>query len=257
MARSLIDEIERDALAEQVAISTVLRKCLALGGQTGSQALRDWATRELNGYGPDDDLPEYRVIHAPLRLDGIAGNYQVRGQAVPPSSLPEVVREYVSERLELRQGVGEIAALTKQVDIKLMPSGGGDIARLMNAESSNPHQHVDSVYWAVAHPAMEGALDRIRTSLTVLVAELRATSERTDETPTAEAVNQAVHVVVTGKRSKVNVTTAQAQGGAASTAPPPDDAGESGFWTTGRRIGAFLVGFAGVAGAVFAGIRTF
>lgn len=259
MGGTLIDDIERDALDEQAAIPSVLRKCLALGGQTGSEALRDWATRELNGYGREDSLPEYRVIAAPLRLDGIAGNFRITGQALPPSSLPDVVREHVSERLELRQGVGEIAALARQSDIKLMPPGGGNIARLVNAENDNPYQHVDSVYWAVAHAAVEGVLDQIRTALTVLVAEVRATSGHEGRVPTADSVNHAVSVVVTGKRSKVSVTSAQAHSGTASIAAPtqPEGEDESAFWTTGRRIGAFLVGFAGVAGAVFAGIRTF
>lgn len=49
---SLIAEIERDALNERVAVATALRKCIVLGGKSGSEALRDWASRELKGYGP-------------------------------------------------------------------------------------------------------------------------------------------------------------------------------------------------------------
>lgn len=46
----LLDQIERDVLDENVSVATALRKCVALGGRSGSAALRDWATRELEGY---------------------------------------------------------------------------------------------------------------------------------------------------------------------------------------------------------------
>jgi hypothetical protein len=63
-------------------------------------------------------------------------------------------------------------------------------------------------------------------------------------------------VAVTGKRSSVTVTTAQANNGgranvmANETTPP-----ESGFWTRSRRIEAFLVGAATVVAAVIAVIE--
>ena len=31
---------------------------------SGSQALRDWATQELDGYYGSKDMPEYRVVQA-------------------------------------------------------------------------------------------------------------------------------------------------------------------------------------------------
>jgi len=46
----MLDQIERDALDESASVATALRKCVALGGRSGSQALRDWATQELDGY---------------------------------------------------------------------------------------------------------------------------------------------------------------------------------------------------------------
>ena len=57
-----------------------------------------------------------------------------------------------------------------------------------------------------------------------------------------------------GKRHKVNVTPAQASGpGSTATADAPT-VPESDFWTW-RKVGAFIVGLAGIAGAVFAAIE--
>jgi hypothetical protein len=245
-----IAQIEQDALDDTVPVATALRKCIVLGGKSGSEPLRDWATRELQGYGGDDELPDYRSIRAPLMVDGVAGNVQVTQQQIPASSIPDFARDRINEQLELRDGVGNLEALAKRDEIKLQPPMASDLVRLMNHESGNPYQHIVSLYWAVAPAALHGVLDQIRTALTQLVAELRANMASDEAVPSAEAANQAVNVVVTGKRSQVNVTTAQASGHEATATPTVEGDGppESGFWTRWRKIGAFVVGAATVAG---------
>ena len=63
----------------------MLNKVIALGGRVDSTELRDWARRELQGYGPDDELPEYRRIVAPLQLDGATMHGRITGQQLSPS----------------------------------------------------------------------------------------------------------------------------------------------------------------------------
>jgi AbiTii/Helix-turn-helix domain of resolvase len=67
--RSLLSKIEQAALDETAPVVTAPRHCLALGGRAGSAALRDWASKELQGYGPDDGLPAYRVVPVMLKVD--------------------------------------------------------------------------------------------------------------------------------------------------------------------------------------------
>jgi hypothetical protein len=248
----LIAQIERDALDDTVPVATALRKCIVLGGKSSSEPLRDWATRELRGYGGEDELPSYRVIHAPLMVDAVSGNVQITHQQFPPSGIPEFARESVSERLELRYGAGEIAEFCKDGNgARLQPPGASDLTRLMNLESDRPYQHIVSLYWSVAPAALGGVLDQIRTALTQLVGELRANMSGDEAVPSAEAANQAVNVVVTGKRSRVNINSAQASGEArAAVTVTPQPPAESGFWTLWRKIGAFVVGAATVAGVV-------
>ena len=57
---TLLEQIEQAALDDTADITGALRKCVALGGQSGSEELRTWATRELKGYNASDQLPEYR-----------------------------------------------------------------------------------------------------------------------------------------------------------------------------------------------------
>ena len=126
----------------------------------------------------EDDLPDYRRVAAQIQIDGATMTGLVTGQPIARSSLPDFVQEHVREEVELRDGVGAIEALAKHAEedggkAKLSLPMGGDIARVMNADLSG--QRILSIYWAVSPVAIRGVLDQIRTSLTILVAELRAT----------------------------------------------------------------------------------
>lgn len=255
----LIAQIERDALDENASLASALRKCVSLGGKSRSSELRDWATRELKGYSGVDDLPEYRKIAASLRLDGFSGHYKVTGEELPPMALPDFAQESISNELPLTQGVGELESLAKQPEIRLAPPGASDLAMYMNTQgNTRSYGHINSIYWQVSPAAINGVLDQIRTSLAQLVAELRASMPADEVIPSADEASQAVNVIVTGKRSKVQVTSAQASG-TATTADASANEGtdESSFWVRWRKPGAFAVGLASIAGAVFAAVEVF
>jgi hypothetical protein len=157
----------------------------------------------------------------------------------------------------LTQGVGKLENLAKQPEIKPGPPGGSDLAMYMNTQgNTGPYGHINSIYWQVSPTAINGVLDQIRTSLTQLVAELRATMPAEEAVPSAYEASQAVQVIVSGKRPKVQVATAQASGeGARADANTDERVDEPGFWTFWRKIGAFAVGIATIAGTVFAAIE--
>jgi hypothetical protein len=225
--------------------------------------LRDWASRELRGYGPDDELPAYRTVYAPILADAVTGNAIIKGQQISSSGLPDVVREEgISEELPLRQGVGELEALIKGQDpdkgIHFSLPGATLIGQMIDHNSGNPWQHIQRIYWSVIPAVISGVLDNIRTTLAELISELLGTMPRGQEVPTPDQANQAVQVAVNGKRSRVTVMTAQASGNATSTVSPESQspsADEPGFWTTSRKIGAAIVGLATIAGAVIAWLQ--
>lgn len=260
-SNTLLDEIESDALDETKPLTGALRKCVALGGQANSAELRDWATRELQGYPPDGDLPGFRVIPAPIMIEGATHGGIVKNQQIPRSTLPDVVQEKIGEEFRFYSGVGEIEELARSAErseepAKLQLPSGGDVARLMNAEIG-PGQQILSVYWAVSPVSLRGLCDQIRTSLMQLVAEIRVAIPKGAEVPTPEAADNAINVVVNGKRARVSVAAAQASGGSSATLASEAPSEESGFWTTSRWIGAAIVGIATIAAAVFAGIEVF
>jgi hypothetical protein len=257
VASSLLDQIERDALDEHASVAMALRRCVALGGRNGSEALRDWATRELDGYDSAADLPDYRTVPAVIQLDGLFGHVQVTGQAVAPSSLPDFTHDTIKEKVPLRGGIAQIEEMAKRSEIKLSLPGGADLARYMNAQNDNPYQHIDRMYWSLSPLAAQGVVDRVRTDLVKLVAEIRAATPAGHAVPSEEATNQAMNFLITGKRNKVQIHAANAAGPHSNAAVTHTQSSEpeTGFWTASRKVGGVIVGLATIAGAVFAAIQ--
>jgi hypothetical protein len=218
--KDLITQIELGALDSAVPLADTLRKVIVLGGQAGSTELRDWASRELRGYDGETELPEYRKPVATIHVNAISGNYRITHQRIDPSELPDFVAEQVAEEVPLGQGIGEIEGLLEQARAKggsvhmSLPMGAA-VTRYMNLENANAgmrFQHIDALYWSLSESAIKGVLERVRSTLTELVAEMRSAMPDSDDTPSAAVVEQAVNVAVHGKRSRVTVTAAQASG---------------------------------------------
>lgn len=221
----LLAQIEDGALDSSVPLSDTLRKCVALGGRAGSDELRDWARLELDGYLGDEDLPDYRTVPAFFALDGVTMTAQITQQQIPYSQLPEKVREHLKEQVELRYGVAELQDMadgSSSGAVRLMLPGMGEIARYLTYQAQQEGhlgQHISSVYWVLSSTSILGVLDKVRTVLVALVAELRAVGVGDNDVPTAEAAAAAVSVVLHGgKRNTVNITTAHAMGTGPATA---------------------------------------
>ncbi|WP_432127507.1 hypothetical protein [Streptomyces sp. bgisy082] len=263
--RTLLAQIEQDVLDDTKPLAGALRKCVVLGGHAGSAALRDWAQRELRGYHGVDlaDVPSYRIVVAPLKIDAALPTGFVRGQQISPEQLPEFARDQISNELPLRMGIGELEAAARRVSgsddvLKLQHAQAAELVRFMNHDIGNPRQNITELYWAVASPALMGVLDQVRTALADLVGELRATMSPADDTlPTSEQIGQALNVAVYGNRSRVVVTGAQASGESTASVVPAADEEPGLFGTTGRRIGGVLVGLATVAGTAIALVPLF
>lgn len=246
---TLLDEVEAAALDEASSLPGALRKCVALGGQAGSTDLREWATRELRGYRGEDDLPDYRIIRAPLVMDVVSGNYKITGQSVTPLHLPKEVREDVKDEVSLRGGIGEIEAMLRRAETdgeaRVGAIGGSSLAALMNMRADQ-FTHIERIYHVLSPIVIAGVVDQVRTTLVELVAEMRAGMGSDESVPSGELADQAVHIAVRGWRHRVTIT----QGGndAVVTTPVEEDGA---FWTFSRKLGAFVVGAFTVGGVLW------
>ncbi len=67
-----------------------------LGGRSDSLELEEWASRELRGYDPDHELPDYRWVGAPLCVDGFTHGAMSTGRTISVLQLPEVAHGHIS-----------------------------------------------------------------------------------------------------------------------------------------------------------------
>lgn len=248
----LLTELEDDVLSGR-PLADALRKCIMLGGRAGSTELRQWATRELKGYEPGDSVPEFRTVAAPILVDALNGNTIITGQRISPRELPDFVHDQIDEAFTFRNGIGEIEAMIEQAmgaerGLKLSLPMAADLGHVMDQASGNPFQHINALYWSISPVALRGIVDRVKTTLAELVAEMRAGMAPDETVPSAQLTDQAVNIAVNGNRSRVSVNTAQSTNGGISTTSSLDDTGGSAFWTRSKRIAAFVAGTASIVG---------
>jgi len=262
--RALLVQIEEDLLDDTVPTSSILRKAMILGGRAGSTVLRDWARRELNGYGEGDELPEYRKLHCLIHVDLQNARFLVSRQSIGPEDLPDVVQETgrYGDEMEMRQSLDElekIAANAPKKGIDFVRADSSRVMKLMNhewRESGEMFARVHALYWTVSQSAVEGIVGRVRTALTEMVSELLAVLPDEASPPTKEMLDGATQFVIKGNRGPIHIANSAASSGATSvattdaTAPPPavPEAPRRTFWQRFRDRGV-IVGGAQVIGA--------
>ena len=218
-ATDLLERIEDGALDPGRSLADTLRLCVALGGRAGSADLRDWARRELDGYGADDDLPDYRVVTVPILIDGSTFHAIITGQQMAPSDIPDFAREEISGELGLRMGVAAVEQMARKPEgSQLQHPGMADLVKYMNATSEGSGT-IHRMYWSLQPTAALTVVDSIRTSLVSLVAELRAAGVTGADTVNAAVAEQAVNVVIhNAPRGNVTVNSAVSTGSGDPTA---------------------------------------
>lgn len=254
----LLREIERGVTGEDLSTATLVRKAVVLGGLVGSRDLRDWARRELNGYQADDELPAYRKICAGIFVNAVVGRTVITGQQISASSLPEPAREAgIGNEVELRMSLAELERMANNEDSSVMLSlpEAPLIARMLDkASGQGPFQQTSAVYYKVTSGTIAGVVDRIRTGLAELVGELLESAPDEVSAPSKTATDQAVQLIVTGRRHRINVATTQTSVSAGGSNSPSPPSKEESWWQRWRKRG-LLIGLSTVVAAV-AGVAT-
>lgn len=265
----LLTQISEGVADDKVSVSSLLQKCILLGGQAGSEKLRDWARQELNGYEGFEGVPEYRHIHTPL-VAHITNSWGVHGhtQRIRENYLPKATREkltaagYRVDELVLNWPISEIEAMSQDPSgpHTLTPNWADSVAADMTRAMADPNTIVESLYWSVPGSVVKGVLGRIRMALAEHVAELDAQNLQS-QVPDRAAAEPAIKLRQTGGRLTVNQVVQQAgdggtnvAGGRDVTVAAPAHEAEGGFWARLRKRGmvvavsTIVAGITGLAG---------
>lgn len=191
MKDSLLTSLRNHMLDESEPLAGLLRKCLMLGAETGSDSLRQWARKELNGYNSDDELPSYRKLpFPPLSADTMSGNTWAKNMTYSVLQLPPKAREFLGEEFLLYQPVDELERISTHELLSFSNNGLTYAQHLWN-EGLGPFQQVMNLRFTTSGSMFVGVLGQIRTQLVDLIADLTA-STPLEELPRKEAVDAAV-----------------------------------------------------------------
>lgn len=91
-----LEKIRDAAVNSSTPIEDLLRMGLVLAYQLNHPELQSWLDRELNGYGNDDVLPEYRKAVGTVYADFYDEFRQIHNAQIPSTAIPEQVREMVT-----------------------------------------------------------------------------------------------------------------------------------------------------------------
>ncbi|WP_396659179.1 hypothetical protein [Microbacterium oxydans] len=191
MTDSLLTSLRNHMLDESEPLAGLLRKCLMLGAETGSDSLRQWARKELNGYTSDDELPGYRKLPLPtVSADTMSGNTWAKNMTYSVLQLPSKAREVLGDDFPLYQPVEELEQLATHKSLSFSHNALTYAQHLWN-EGLGPFQQVMNLRFTVSGSMFVGVLGQIRTQLVDLIADLTS-STPLEELPRKEAVDAAV-----------------------------------------------------------------
>lgn len=191
MTDTLLRSLRERLMDESESLAGLLRKCLLLGAETGSESLRQWARYELNGYDEEVELPGYRRLPTPpISVNSISGNTRVTGQVFNRLQLPSEAQLGVPEYLPLHQPIEELEKLAAQKSFSFTGTGLA-YAQTMWNKGLGPFQQITGMSFSLSGSAITGVLGQIRTQLVDVVADLTADTPLA-ELPGKEQVDAAV-----------------------------------------------------------------
>ncbi|MFC0431076.1 hypothetical protein [Kutzneria buriramensis] len=215
----LLDQLQAGVADDTTPLSSLLQKCILLGGQAGSEKMRDWAVQELNGYDSLNDLPDYRKVAATVMIQftNLGGYNPMTRRLRIDAEIPAQLRHLAEwETAQLPGGVGELEAMATREELHLSTPWDGWLIDLLS-NYIDEYSRISAIYWDVSPVVLRGVLVRIRTALAQLVAELIALTPPDQSIPNQAAADAAIQFVVTGKRATINLTTQHAEGGSTNT----------------------------------------
>ena len=141
-----------------------------------------------------------------------------------------------------------------------MPPGAQELIVLWNHERG-PGDRITRLYWQVSRSTIVGVITGVRTALAELVAEILGAAEDDRQPPTKQAVDDAVHLVVTGNRNTVTVVGSQSAANGPATITVTGSAeraeAENDTWWQRWRKRGLIIGLATVVTAVAAVLQLY
>jgi hypothetical protein len=145
---------------------------MVLAHDLKNERLSAWAEKELNGYGPDDDFPEYRKTAAPAKgLFLGPGGMQSDNQPIPPGALREDLRHF-AESVKLHQPIAAYEGAGKKSSMRF--DWPANLTVMYQKAFFEGHFALNRAWQEVPGSVFVGLLDTIKTRVLRFALELKS-----------------------------------------------------------------------------------
>ncbi len=129
--KTLLQQIEEEAVDSKSDVASLLRKCQILAARLRNDSLKDWIRCELNGYPNVMDLPEYRVVPCQSFGNFFGLGKTLNNAPIPEMCVPEQIREALFT-FRFSQGVGYLQNLLVGTKGMVTASWPADLIALLS-----------------------------------------------------------------------------------------------------------------------------
>lgn len=206
---SLLREIQQSVIDDTQSLAPILLKLRLLAARLGSMPLEEWVKHESEGYPPDAELPDYRIVSVTYRGTFLGPfNSGVNNAPIAPYLIEKFAnKDWVTK--QIREGVAAI-------DDLLESTADGD--GTLGIDASNlillldgkvyPDYRCNSVTGTISRSSMKDLQHAVRTRILELTIQLEKTlpgaADETLDVPNAipaadnERVTQVFQQVIHG-----------------------------------------------------------
>ncbi|MGE8430262.1 MAG: hypothetical protein ACN6O7_20450 [Sphingobacterium sp.] len=105
----LLESIINDLVVTKVSLSDPLLKTKVLASRIRNQQLLDWVNSEVNGYGEEDSVPNYRAEYGILKGNYLNGYWQYTDAQIPLPNISSEIKETYT-KIECRDSIEAVCA---------------------------------------------------------------------------------------------------------------------------------------------------
>ncbi|HEV2901126.1 MAG TPA: hypothetical protein VGX71_25455 [Pseudaminobacter sp.] len=200
----LLNDIIRSVTEEEEPLARTLRRALVLAHKLKNETFKTWVDKELNGYGDDDELPDYRshngtakgLLFGPL-------NQQIPDQPLAPALMRPEHRHFATS-IRLRQPIASYDG--RQGDKTAILQWPADIVGLYQSTFIEGWA-LNRAWLEIPDSVIRGLVDTVRTRILQFVLqiqdELPNDEEEALETLPPAVVDRVVNVTIMGGHNVV------------------------------------------------------
>jgi hypothetical protein len=169
----LIEIILNDLMDNNISLTVPLSKTKVLATRIKNEDLLSWVNKELGGYGPDDDVPTYRITKGNLKGDFVFGNNI--GTNVPIGLDMTSERNRQVHNAHFKESISQLENLSKSKSPLLKYEFYSDVTRSIERllqGVNGPHFQLFSAWLAVSTGFATEILSSVHNSLLTFILAL-------------------------------------------------------------------------------------